>query len=366
MASRMKWVLAVVGLTAALTLALGRGGPPGRRMESYSAQSQLWRASSALAATRRAIVQWSTLDSVRALLPDSGVAFAGSDAIGARSAIFAEARDSIERELAAMGGSRARILVLAHTQPEHVRAQQRGGMSLQYFAGDDGAGGWCAVVIDPVGVQVAALRQSVFAGGSALGPCSFWARYGAPGRAVRSRLPEWGLFLGAARPAGPTQVGTPRGLFGMRRWGSVLAPYIVAQSCVAGRLDSCERALTDASVWTTSFFGVLSSPDDAALLARARFDRDVAPAEHLMADLRTEIGDEAFARFWRSEDDVVEALAEATGTSASSWIHRWAVTRFGAQPRGPTVQPVTALLTLLAIAALGAASLQVARLRRIA
>ncbi|HEX6590121.1 MAG TPA: hypothetical protein VF039_14035 [Longimicrobiales bacterium] len=366
MASRMKWALVAAGFTAALTLALDRGGPPDRRLEEFATQAHLWRTSNELAATRRAIVQWSTLDSVRALLPDSGVGFDAPGAMDASNAILAEARDSIQRELAAQGGSRARILLLAKTQSEETRTQQRGGMSVQYFAGSDDAGGWCAVVIDPHGENQATLREAVFAGGSALGPCDYWARFGAPGPAVRAQLPAWGLFLGAPRTGGTTKGGPARRLFGMRQWGSVLAPYVDAQACVAGRLDACERALLDPSVWTTSFFGTLRSPDDVALLARARYERDAAPAEHLMADLRNEVGDEAFARFWHSDGDLRAALAAATGTPAASWMHRWAVARFGTEPRGPTLDLLTAVLTLLALAALGAASLHVAQRRRVA
>lgn len=364
MAFRMKWALALVVLTIALTLALGRGGPHGTRLEEYAAQSHLWRASNELDATRRAIAQWSVLASVRGLVPDSGVRFDASGAIDAGYDIFAEARDSIEAELAAMGGSRARIAVVALTGAERPDAR-RPTISVQYFADRDSLGGWCAVVIDPHAADPDGLRDAIFAGGSALGPCAFWARYGAPGPAVASLLPHFGLFLSAPRPAPPAEEVPGRGLFGVRHWGAELAPHVVAQACVAGRMEACARALNDPSTWTASFFGTLRSPDDAALLARRRSDRDISPQGRLMADLKQDVGDEAFTRFWRANGDMNQALAAATGLPAPAWMHRWAAARFGTEPRGPTVDALTALLTVLAIAALAAASLHVARRRRV-
>lgn len=362
MASGMKWALAVTGLTAALGLAIVRGGMPGLPAE-YGAQSEVWRSSAELAATRGALLQWSTLDSVRAILPDSGVVF-DVDGTSEAQHVISELRDSIAAELAVVGGSRARMAVLALAGSDRP-GLQRALMSVQYFAGVDSLGGWCAVVIDPLATNPLALRQAVFAGGSALGPCAFWAQHGAPGDALAAALPQFGHFLGAPRP-GPADAAAPtRGLFGTRPWQHPVAPHVVAQACVAGRIEACDRALHDPLAWSASFFGIDRTPDDAALLVRGRYVREANPSERMLADLRTELGDEAFMRFWRADGHLNDALAAATGTSAAEWMHRWAVARFGTEPRGPTLDALTLLLTLLAMAALAAASLLVAQRRRI-
>ena len=364
MAPRMKWTLAVLVLTASLAFAFSKGGLTTARVEEYRAQSRVWRVSNELGATRRAIVQWEALDSVRSVIPDSGVAFAWSTAADSGGA-FAEVRDSIVAELDAMGGIRTRLAVLLR-RSENTRGSGVTALPVQYFAERDSLGDWCAIVIDPAAARALTLRDAFFQGGSALGPCRFWARYGAPGPAIAGALPEFGVFLGAARPAPVDDQPFRRRLFGVRQWDAPSAPHVVAQACAAGRMDACERTL-DPSTWMRSAFGfVQRGVDDPAIGVRARWDRQLGPPASFVAELERALGPESFAEFWRAGGEPGSALENATGVPAPQWMHGWIVARFGAEPRGPRVPPGTLLLTLLPVAALAAASLVVAARRRVA
>lgn len=81
--------------------------------------------------------------------------------------------------------------------------------------------------------------------------------------------------------------------------------------------------------------------------------------------VEAERAEEDFARLWRADGDPEIALTQVLEASPASWIHDWAVARYGREPRGPTIEAVTAALSLITVLLLVSVAVAVARRRRI-
>ncbi|MBX3173183.1 MAG: hypothetical protein KF709_02120 [Gemmatimonadaceae bacterium] len=174
-----------------------------------------------------------------------------------------------------------------------------------------------------------------------LGPCAFYARFGAPGSGMHAWLMRtYGAAAGTIDPP----VDRPGTLRRRARLRDVRSAALV--SCTAGRLDACERYyfLVDART-SPSRFARLEGDALAHVVLSDLGSWRRYPAANL-ARIRLAIGDAAFERVWRSEHEPVEALRVAEGRSAGALAHEILMTMY--EPRRPG--PLPAGLPLLASA----------------
>lgn len=187
-----------------------------------------------------------------------------------------------------------------------------------------------------------------------LGPCAWVARYGPPGRSVRAWLRHaGGRFAGATipSPAGPAVLlePAPGGDPDARRSpGHGLNR--IEQACRRGDTGACRLAIGPA--------GTRAGPgdhgpaaDDPLLAERAGRSPFAGVGAHLLADLEVEVGRDAFARFWRADVPVEEALSDALGQPVGAWVAEWTAARLP-EPHREFLSLTDVLLTLFTIAAL--------------
>jgi len=162
---------------------------------------------------------------------------------------------------------------------------------------------------------------------ASLGPCAFYATYGAPSRTVRRWLAArgWdvGRFLSTDRPLGPgwssvDLLGDPRYSW---YWERIYTFRPATVACMAGRPAGCRAA-------------VLRGASDGALgdslprLVRLEERRwwqtqDLIPGERYLSDVAHAVGRERFLGFWGSPLPVDTSLALALRKPVGEWTAEW-------------------------------------------
>lgn len=162
-----------------------------------------------------------------------------------------------------------------------------------------------------------------------LGPCAFYARFGAPGPAVDSWL-HASRFAFARLTAQRAAASEP---FTNPRQPLLLPPP--AARCLNGRDPRCEAALAlagERSAREASGSNIGAGKREhrlralGPLAARASDfgDRLGAGEERMLAEMLADAGAERFRAFWSSSDeDVAAAFRQATGTALDDWTRRW-------------------------------------------
>jgi len=201
-----------------------------------------------------------------------------------------------------------------------------------------------------------------------LGPCAFYAVYGAPGKGVEHWLANRGYDLARVPLWDRERPDRFEELFGMSEngtgwwWRSVYQFPVTAIGCMAGRTMSCRA-------------GVLSGAEQASDDSPPRFlDSDpgrwwwgqrVLYSYRYLADVAREVGHERFLRFWNSPEPVDTALATALKMPVGEWTERWQrrfVPRLPLGPAAPVSATVIGLLlggAAVAVVSLGAKRRQV-------
>jgi hypothetical protein len=183
-----------------------------------------------------------------------------------------------------------------------------------------------------------------------LGPCAFYAAYGAPGRPVRRWLGHHHFDI-AEHPPIPGD-SAPHDLLAYKPaprrwfydWVYVWSPAAVG--CLGGRPDDCRTA-------------VLAGADEREVdvipprlvQRRTRWrERTMLEGGRFLADVAQEAGPVRFQRFWISTQPVEAALETALGSPVGEWTERWQ-RRFGPEiPLGPSI-PASAVWLGLSLAA---------------
>lgn len=382
MATRMRWTPGLIGMcVVAGAVIVTRAGDPLVRDQR---NLRLMEVSNELNVTARELLEYATYDTVRSYLPDSaGVrlelrapmppGWRPVDPWGRPEAAAAELNDTVidvlrravDAELREMGGSRARLAMVALHDVGEALPFGHSRTTLQYHAGRDSLGSWCAVVISVYTDDEWQVLRQMTAGGSVLGPCRLWARYGAPGAGVAAWLPEGGHLLGARYPSEPDPQPARRAEFGIRE--PVDADVLLgtrAQGCLAGWREQCLPAVLDEMQWQESFWMERSSAGPA-LLARSPHARGGGPIEHVFADLEEELGSERFAAFWRSDESAEGTLDGMLEAGLADWLVDWGQARFGVEPRGPRIDAGNFVITVLGVLLMLVLSVGVARRRTI-
>jgi hypothetical protein len=197
-----------------------------------------------------------------------------------------------------------------------------------------------------------------------LGPCAFYAAYGAPGKPVRRWLGHRGFDIAQLLPA-PTDSTVPR-VFGYqpadRRWFYewVYASPPAAVACLGGRPEGCRIAvLAGADVREVD----VALPRLVPGPSRWRRGQAMFEGGRYLADVAREAGPIRFQRFWTTSEPVEAALEVALASPVGEWTERWQ-RRFGPRlPLGPSI-PASAVWLGLGLAAGAIAATAVAAQRR--
>ena len=393
-----RWMVAAVIGAAAVWLALFRA--PHRSAAPSAVQSDPFAGNAAADVAGRGMAQ--AADRLRLLqIRDSILretaktrAAGLTVLIGAEYDPIGHTLDSLLRErwTTAAPSSQARVVVAAVLDSSSVvsgavRPRVWSAPSITAFLPNSSAGSPClsvlrlSYVIDARSSQ--SLRRDLFAPetiGALLGPCLYYATFGAPG----TRIAQW-LRDGNWRIAHVTdwQVPPPplRPLLSARQLLEARdVPTFVYQprsktstvglACLAGEAGRCVEAVQPArgsdadSMWKRSVVGTRGATELAFRMPWSR--TALGPSEEwLLSEMVRTLGKERFAAFWRSNEPVAAAFQAAANQSLDSWVHDWAVRAYGPLPTGPGIdRSGFAAGAILLIVAVGAAA-AVARSRRV-
>ena len=198
-----------------------------------------------------------------------------------------------------------------------------------------------------------------------LGPCAFFAAFGAPGREVRHWLDhrrfDLALFPGWDRGTPPNQNQWPYVRPGDDRriwWEYIYHQTTPAVACMAGRSAGCRAAV----------LGGATAKGGGAALRFLQTDRNfwrsqrLIGSAHYLSDVVYGVGRARFLEFWNSSQPVDTALARALRRPVGDWTIAWQQRFAPRVPLGPSV-PLTAavLAVLLAAGAIVCVALTVRR-----
>jgi hypothetical protein len=186
-----------------------------------------------------------------------------------------------------------------------------------------------------------------------VGPCGYYAAFGAPGPAVAEWLraldyypalePDW---FKARRASWEPDVLEQLPYLS---WGEALASIshagltLHASGCAAGKLPRCD-AYVAALPW---FLSTRSQRGVAAFMAERFFWSRGDAFSWYLADLVREKGPDRFARFWRSGLPRDSAFAAAFGVPMNEWTHRWLAGQRRSVFLGPTIRLTSTVLGFL-------------------
>lgn len=200
-----------------------------------------------------------------------------------------------------------------------------------------------------------------------LGPCAFYARYGAPGPGVNAWLRSGGAEFADAPVdyvADEVRVRRTRKIFGMRsmHYGRSL----LAESCLSGRDSACSQAVMQDQKrgWWSKVEALQEAP---TTFLRYHYPLEVfGKADNTMvANLEKEFGADKFEKFWRSDKPVDQAFNAAFGVSLDAWVRTWGRARYGTEPSGPRMDFATLLLSLLSVGILMGIALLIVQRRAV-
>jgi hypothetical protein len=374
MPSWLRWTLALTAACAALgtwllitDIWLRLQGDPGAEQytrEMDRMQREYRQASITLTRLAR-------LDTVRRLLPDSSrlVVSTGRDAPPEFEKWIAAGAAA---EYAPAPSPRVPVII-AYGAGERFSNERvlnigiRGGVD--FLAGMDNGVSFCAVaggVPSWSGNERWWTRYLTGLATRPLGPCRLWARYGAPGEAVRVWLAAGAMYFASdADPALPL----PDSLRGRRIFGAHHERQLELglEPCLAGNARRCREALLGSGA---------PGPAGPARLAGALvtsggndwFWSDWPPraATRLLATLEAEFGAGRFARFWTASGDVETAFRDAFGTPLEVWAMRSLQAVYGRAPTGPRLAAGTLLLSFITLGLLAGVAVAVSRRRTVA
>jgi hypothetical protein len=242
------------------------------------------------------------------------------------------------------------------------------------FAGMRDGLPYCFVVIAYLYASDSDLRSSFEEYG--LGPCRLYAQYGMPGTGIGDWLEAgaWG-FAARSEPAPDfrglrDQVGTRTAVFGTARH-PLAGGNLAVQACLAGDAGACTRAVSEPAL--IGPVGPFEANVGNATSTAFDFENPASMQppfsyldDSLLADVESEFGQEAFARFWSSDQPVVTAFSNAFGVELGAWVLDWVESRTGLYRAGPELPLGSLWLSLLALAGLSAIGCASAIKRRVA
>lgn len=364
MASGMKYGLLILAACAAVWLGISAIDlPPLTRHFGAPESADLNRMRAEIAKIGTTMRRYTVADSIARLLETTTdpVALAYDSSPGIAATVTAQLGTETPR-------ARTAVLML----PMNVAGARRGvsvdpsGTEYIFNPSDDAPS--CAAVHykgPPLTGTAVIIREKRL-----LGPCMFWGRYGRPGPRIEVWLLKGG-YRYADAPAnsieevyGDFEPAPRRLLFGLRpRWE--MQP-VAGERCMAGRRGACAEAMLDSTsqLWRRDRTALPEAPPAFVRESYGNTAFGALDAE-MLAMLENRFGREAFAKFWRSEQQVEPAFEAAFGASLDEWVGEWVQATYGKTPVGPRMSLATQLLSLLTVGLLLGAALQIVRRREV-
>lgn len=246
----------------------------------------------------------------------------------------------------------------------------------EWYAGVEAGRPWC-IALRVTGLEVRDDPSRDWRGSNPehsniLGPCAFYARFGAPGRGLEEWLAATGGAFALRRAESfdlPMPNVLPRpGLFGTFRYSVAGAERIASvAACARGRIEACDALVTGRDRRDEGP-GLLQLRREGIPLVAARLggisgNPFSATGEQLLARIEREFGPIAFERFWRSDRPVAEAFEAAFGLPLGEWVRDWARELFPNEGTEAAVAPRRGVVGLLLVWLALAAAYAVAKAR---
>jgi hypothetical protein len=243
------------------------------------------------------------------------------------------------------------------------------------FAGEREGTPYCFVVRTHVGTRPitdADLRSWRQAD---LGSCRIYASYGPPGPEVAAWLEAgaWGFAASTEEPEDDLWLSDQTSIDLPVLW-TVRHPLtwqnLAVHGCLAGDARSCQRAVTEpallASVEEDQTWVATHSPVSSYREGWGRMQPPFAYLDDtLLADVESEFGTDAFARFWSSSEPVPTAFQNAFGVDMGQWVLDWVDAEVGLFQAGPGVPKGALPMSLLTMTLLAAGATAVSMRRRV-
>lgn len=191
-----------------------------------------------------------------------------------------------------------------------------------------------------------------------LGPCGFFARYGAPGAGMR----DWLEHTRAASAFTEVETSLISGTRTRRPPPTTFSSSTGTRSgCLAGTLALCERYFTGGAQWR----GALAPQWLARVTRPSRVVwRSFGESRMNLARLRTRIGDEAFLQVWRSDAEPSVAVRRAAGQDLGTLVRDMLLDAYPVYRPGPWPATVPLVLGLVLAVAAAIAAVRLAPRRQ--
>lgn len=219
----------------------------------------------------------------------------------------------------------------------------------------------------PARIPPAAWSLEYGRGSRLLGPCAFYAAFGAPGARIQQWLTHGGVRY--ALSANWHQVNyevDQTATLGTTpfEWYTGSFDFV---ACRTGQVRRCARMVTDpaAALAFRLRVGAVTLPGAMESWISSRGLGRSTPGDRFLADLVVAFGPDRFARFWHSAAAPDSAFVQAFGTPLSGWTHQWVEASYPPLPAGMVVHPrawFTSVLCVLVLAGVGAGIAQRRRL----
>jgi hypothetical protein len=167
--------------------------------------------------------------------------------------------------------------------------------------------------------------------------CAWFAKYGSPGPSIaawlqngafdfarEAQVEDIGVMLGEPSPELPFGLSKP------------LDESVLAAACMAGDADACARKVTDPEALTLRHVDpLLVAESPMAHMAPIGFTPFRDLTSYWLSELEGRHGAEAFERFWKSEEPVPVAFAQAFETELGVWVRDWVQEELGSYRARP-------------------------------
>lgn len=205
--------------------------------------------------------------------------------------------------------------------------------------------------------------SAIPADGLLLDGCAFYDAFGAPGPAISEWLFRERFAFARTLSFAPADTMLNR-----------VPPYArnmffiddePRARCAGGDLAACATTLHRGDAENPSWTNYWGSPDRSVPASAShestRFFSGTARSDSPLQLLVRDLGPERFQRVWQSPRSIEQAYFDVTGESLAEWLRRQLVSYAGPYHIGPLPAPTSALLTIIAIVALMAASVRFAK-----
>ena len=266
------------------------------------------------------------------------------------------------------------IIQLAVTSPVHDRPTIEEGVAA-YLAPDSTDRTTCIAVL-PAGTYWTRVFRGARANGqlpfdalvqtlkTGLGPCAFYATYGAPGRLVRGWLVARGWDLAMTLDVGARRA-YRNSLIEMAEprypwyWEAIYSLPPTAVACLASRPDGCRAAVLAGAIDDPA----IPFPDIVRIDRRWGRVPRLVEGQRFLGDVARAVGRDRFLSFWTTALSVDSALAATLKRPVGEWTAEWQSDFVRPIRLGPT-PPLGGVAIALAIAALALALVAVSATRR--